>query len=68
MPVMDGYTATHQLRALSREDAATVPVIAMTANAYKEDIEKALESGMNEHLAKPINLGVVQKMLRKYLQ
>ena len=65
---MDGYTATHQLRALSREDAATVPVIAMTANAYKEDIEKALESGMNEHLAKPINLGVVQKMLRKYLQ
>jgi CheY-like chemotaxis protein len=56
MPRMDGYEATAAIRALDREDAKTVPIIALTANAFKEDIEKALASGMNSHLAKPIEI------------
>ncbi len=54
MPVMDGYAATRAIRALPRKDAKTIPIIAMTANAFAEDIEKALDAGMNAHLSKPI--------------
>ncbi len=54
MPVMDGYEATREIRALSRPDAGTVPIIAMTADAFSEDIQKCLDAGMNRHLAKPI--------------
>ncbi len=54
MPVMDGYQAALSIRALDRPDAKTVPIIAMTANAFKEDVEKALSCGMNAHLAKPL--------------
>ena len=54
MPVMDGYTATRTIRQLPRKDAKTIPIIAMTANAFAEDIEKALDAGMNAHLSKPI--------------
>jgi len=68
MPEMDGYETTRAIRKLPRKDATTVPIIAMTANAYKEDIDKALESGMNDHIAKPINMGIVRNMLRKYLK
>jgi signal transduction histidine kinase/CheY-like chemotaxis protein len=67
MPNMDGYEATRQIRALPREDAKTVPIIAMTANAYQEDINRALESGMNGHLAKPIDLDAVSRILREKL-
>ncbi|MDR1929708.1 MAG: response regulator [Treponema sp.] len=56
MPGMDGYETTGAIRALDREDAKTVPIVALTANAFKEDIDRALESGMNAHLAKPIEL------------
>ena len=63
MPVMDGYEATRRIRSLNRPDAQTIPIIAMTANAYKEDIEKAYISGMNGHLAKPIDLTRVMKIL-----
>ena len=62
MPVMDGYEATRCIRAieLKRGDSITrIPIIAMTANAYKEDIEKALASGMDGHLSKPIDLNAV---------
>lgn len=55
MPVMDGLTATQLLRALPREDAQTVQIVAMTANAFNEDIHKSLESGMNFHLSKPFD-------------
>ena len=55
MPVMDGLQTTQAIRALQRVDAATVPIIALTANAYDEDIEKCVEAGMNAHLSKPIN-------------
>ena len=55
MPNMDGLTATREIRKLPRPDAGRIPIIAMTANAYAEDVQKALEAGMDEHLAKPID-------------
>ena len=56
MPVMDGYTATRKIRELERSDAKTVPIIAMTANAFQEDAEKCIAVGMNAHLAKPLDI------------
>jgi CheY-like chemotaxis protein len=56
MPVMDGYEASRAIRALARPDAKTVPIVALTANAFKEDIEKAIAAGMNAHLAKPMEM------------
>jgi Signal transduction histidine kinase len=67
MPNMDGYQATRAIRALARPDAKTVPIVAMTANAYREDIERALEAGMNGHLAKPIDIDAVRKLLYEKL-
>lgn len=67
MPVMNGYEATRAIRALSRPDAQTIPIIAMTADAFSEDVQKCLESGMNAHTAKPINLEEVLALLRKYI-
>jgi signal transduction histidine kinase/ActR/RegA family two-component response regulator len=63
MPVLDGYEATRRIRNLDHLDAKTVPIIAMTANAYKEDIEKALAAGMNGHLSKPININAILQVL-----
>ena len=56
MPVMDGLTATREIRALPRPDAKTIPIIAMTANAFAEDSQKCLEAGMTAHLAKPLEM------------
>lgn len=56
MPKMDGYTATREIRTLGNNRKANVPIVAMTANAFEEDRQKAFESGMNEHVAKPINI------------
>jgi signal transduction histidine kinase/ActR/RegA family two-component response regulator len=64
MPVMDGYEATRAIRNLSRPDAKTIPIIAMTANAYREDVENALKAGMNGHIAKPIDMGDVMRVLK----
>jgi len=55
MPVMDGYTATKKIRSLERSDAKTIPIIAMTANAFQEDIIESEEAGMNAHLSKPLD-------------
>ena len=55
MPLMDGLTAASSIRHLSNEDASTIPIIAMTANAFDNDIEKSKAAGMNAHLAKPID-------------
>jgi len=66
-PVMDGCQATEALRASGRRDAETVPVVAMTANAYREDIDRALASGMNSHLAKPVNFSALMRTLRSFL-
>ena len=56
MPVMDGLEATAQIRALDNENLASIPIIAMTANAFNEDVKKALDAGMNAHVAKPFNV------------
>ena len=61
MPVMDGLTATKAIRELNQSDAGTVPIIAMTANAFAEDAQKCLEAGMNAHLAKPLDIEKVKK-------
>ncbi|MDE7205602.1 MAG: response regulator [Lachnospiraceae bacterium] len=67
MPEMDGYEATAAIRKLSRKDAAKIPIIAMTANAFAEDIRKSREAGMNEHLTKPLDIGALMKCLEKWL-
>ena len=67
MPVMDGYEATRAIRALDRADAGTIPIIAVSANAFEEDIKKSEEAGMNEHMAKPFNREKLEEILGKYL-
>ena len=67
MPVMDGYEAAKTIRALSREDAKTIPIIAMTANAFSEDKIKAEEAGMNEHIAKPLDMNKLNDVLKQWL-
>ncbi len=68
MPVMNGYDATRAIRALGRRDAAEIPIIAMTANAFAEDEREALKAGMNVHLAKPIDMGMLKKVIRQYVR
>ena len=68
MPEVDGLQATRMIRALDTPHAAAIPIIAMTANVFKEDIEKCIEAGMNNHLGKPIDMKAVIKILSKYLQ
>ena len=67
MPVMTGYEAAKAIRALPREDAGTIPIIAMTANAFAEDVQAALDAGMNAHVAKPIDLDVLKTTLKNAL-
>ena len=66
MPVMDGLEATRQIRAMDREDAKTVAIFAMTANAFADDIRQSREAGMNEHLAKPLDSQTLLKKLCQY--
>ena len=68
MPVMDGIAATQAIRGLNRADAATVPILAMTANAFAEDIEQSRKAGMNEHLAKPIEPETLYARLTSYFR
>ena len=68
MPVMNGYEATRAIRALAREDARTIPIIAMTANAFAEDEKEALDAGMNVHLAKPIDIELLKQVIMQYTQ
>lgn len=67
MPVMGGYEATRAIRALNRPDAQTIPIIAMTADTFSEDIQKSLESGMNAHTSKPVNLDELLALLKKFI-
>jgi CheY-like chemotaxis protein/nitrogen-specific signal transduction histidine kinase len=67
MPEMDGLEATRRIRALDIPKAKTIPIIAMTANAFKEDVEKCLDAGMNSHLSKPLDFDDVLSKLRTYL-
>jgi len=63
MPVLNGYEATRKIRSLAREDAGTVPIVAMTADAFSDDVQKCLESGMDAHVAKPIDPALLRRVL-----
>ena len=67
MPVMNGYEAVREIRSLENQKLASIPVLAMTANAFEEDRQKALESGMDGHIAKPIDIVMLFDTLKKVL-
>ena len=67
MPVMTGYEATAAIRAMERPDARTIPIIAMSADAFSEDVKHCLDCGMNAHVAKPIDIGEIARLLEKYI-
>lgn len=68
MPKMSGHEAARAIRSMNRPDAETVPIFAMTANAFEEDIKKSQEAGMNEHIAKPVDIYLLYGLLAKFLQ
>lgn len=68
MPIMDGYEATRQIRKLKNPETANIPIVAMTANAFEEDRQKALEAGMNEHVSKPIDMERLLEVVKKVLE
>lgn len=67
MPVMNGLIAAKTIRGMERKDAAEIPIIAMTANAFSDDIEQSREAGMNEHLSKPLDEQKLVEVIRKYI-
>ena len=67
MPGMDGYETTRLIRAFDHSRAKTIPIIAMTANVFREDIERCIAAGMNEHIGKPLNFNEITAVLKKYL-
>ena len=68
MPVMGGLEATRRIRSLNRPDAKTIPIFAMTANAFADDVERSRRAGMNEHLTKPLDAAVLTKMIGQYMK
>lgn len=66
MPVMDGLEATRKIRLLGKKDAPHIPIIAMTANAFREDIQKSLDAGMNEHISKPVDIDTIIMVISKF--
>ena len=67
MPKMNGYDAARAIRGMEREDAEEIPIIAMTANAFNEDVQNAFQAGMNAHIAKPIDDIELTRLLKRYL-
>jgi CheY-like chemotaxis protein len=67
MPVMDGYAATEAIRSFEDKELAEIPIIAMTANAFEEDRQKAIAAGMNAHIAKPISVDILLEVLEQTL-
>jgi len=67
MPRLDGYEAARAIRNLERRDVLTLPIVAMTANAFEEDVQEAMRAGMNAHFAKPVDTNVLEQLLYKYL-
>lgn len=67
MPVMDGLEATRAIRSGKNPLGKTISILAMTANAFTEDMEKSKEAGMDEHLSKPVDIAVLERAVRKYL-
>ena len=68
MPVMDGYDAAARIRRMKDEKKASIPIVAMTANAFAEDRQKAISMGMNDHVAKPIDMNVLLPVIAKYIR
>ncbi|MCI8991633.1 MAG: response regulator [Eubacterium sp.] len=68
MPVMNGYEASRKIRELDREDARSIPIIAMTANAFAEDVKDALDAGMNVHISKPVDMNLLKKTVKQYVK
>ena len=68
MPEMNGYDAARAVRSMDRADAEEIPIVAMTANAFAEDVERSREAGMNAHVAKPIDLEVLMDTLWKVMK
>jgi two-component system, sensor histidine kinase and response regulator len=67
MPRLNGYEATRQIRKLNRRDSKTLPIVAMTANAFEEDVRLAMQAGMNANFAKPIDMDRLAEILRRFL-
>ena len=67
MPEMDGYEATQRIRNLGTPQAGRIPIVAMTANVFKEDVERCLAIGMDDHIGKPINTDEIISKMKKYL-
>lgn len=67
MPIMNGYDATIAIRDMNREDIRNIPIVAMTANAFLEDVQKSKACGMNEHMTKPLDIDQLQQMLARWL-
>lgn len=67
MPEMDGYTASRSIRKQDRPDASTIPIIALTANAFADDILAARQAGMDMHMAKPFDIGQLKEVLARWL-
>ena len=67
MPNMDGYKATQCIRHLNDQKKASIPIIAMTANAFSEDVQAALNAGMNDHVAKPVDMEILTSVITKYI-
>ena len=67
MPKMDGYKATQAIRRLPDREKACIPIIAMTANAFEEDKRDAVAAGMNDHIAKPVDLSILISVIAKYI-
>ena len=68
MPDMNGYEATEAIRASGRPDLGTLPIVAMSADAFAEDVQRALKSGMNDHLAKPVDIAKLLSVLEKWMR
>ena len=68
MPKMDGLTATRAIRAANRSDSAIIPIIALTANAFDEDVQQSLQAGLNAHLSKPVEPEVLFETLEKLIR
>ena len=68
MPVMNGYEAAREIRKLAHPDAASIPIFAMTANAFAQDVRDALEAGMNAHISKPVEMDLLYSTVSKYLK
>ena len=68
MPKMNGYKATQAIRRLPDKDKAYIPIVAMTANAFAEDVQAALDAGMDDHVAKPVDMEILTSVITKYIE